>query len=76
MFELSHETFNTKSGVLFASLNLNFKGNTFRKIKRLLLCLVNYKWGVQYVLLLFLYALREYFIIYINVLMAADHFKC
>ena len=42
---------------------LNFEGNTFLKIKGLLLLLVNYKWGVHYV---FLDALREYFIIYIN----------
>ena len=65
MSELSHETLNTKTGVLFASLTLNFKGITFGKIKRLLLFLVNNKWGVQYVLLL-LDALREYFTIYIN----------
>ena len=60
-----NETFNTKSGVLFASLTLNCKGNTFRKIKRFVF-LVNYQWGVQKDILLFLDALREYFVIYIN----------
>ena len=53
VFDLSHETFNTKSGVLVSSLTLNFKGNAFRKNQAFSVVLVYYKWGVQYVFFMF-----------------------